>query len=85
MVFRPRGLGLPAWPLLFAAACAPGASGNGSGSGGAATGGVNADTSGERVMFTKTTARYVRFVALSEINGNPWASVAELRMVGGAP
>jgi MSHA biogenesis protein MshM len=27
--------------------------------------------------------RYVRFVALSEINGNPWASVAELRMVGG--
>jgi len=36
-------------------------------------------------MFTRKTARYVRFVALSEINGNPWASVAELRMVGGAP
>ena len=41
-----------------------------------ATGVFNADTSEERVMFTKTTARYVRFVALSEINGNAWASVA---------
>ena len=50
-----------------------------------ATGTFNADTSEERVMFTRATARYVRFVALSEINGNPWASVAELRMVGGAP
>jgi hypothetical protein len=49
------------------------------------SGTFNADTSEERVMFTRTTARYVRFVALSEINGNPWASVAELRMVGGSP
>ncbi|HLK90226.1 MAG TPA: discoidin domain-containing protein [Polyangia bacterium] len=47
--------------------------------------GSDGDTSEARVMFTRTTARYVRFVALSEINGNPWASVAELRMVGGAP
>jgi hypothetical protein len=50
-----------------------------------ATGTFNADTSEERVMFTRTTARYVRFVALSEIDGNPWASVAELRMVGSSP
>jgi hypothetical protein len=49
-----------------------------------ATGVFNADTSEERVMFTRTTARYVRFVALSEINGNPWTSVAELRLVGAA-
>jgi hypothetical protein len=47
--------------------------------------GSDGDTSEARVMFSKTTARYVRFVALSETNGNPWASVAELRMVGGAP
>ena len=47
--------------------------------------GSDTDTSEERVMFTRTTARYVRFVALSEIGGNPWASVAELRMVGGSP
>jgi hypothetical protein len=46
--------------------------------------GSDADTSEERVMFTRTTARYVRFVALSEINGNPWTSVAELRLVGAA-
>jgi hypothetical protein len=39
----------------------------------------------ERVMFTKTTARYVRFVALSQIDSNPWASVTALRMVGGTP
>lgn len=50
-----------------------------------ATGTFNSDTSEARVMFTRKTARYVRFVALSEINGNPWTSVAELRMVGGAP
>jgi hexosaminidase len=30
------------------------------------------------VPITETTARYVRFVALSEVNGNPWASGAEL-------
>ena len=46
--------------------------------------GSDSDASEERVMFTRTTARYVRFVALSEINGNPWTSVAELRLVGAA-
>jgi hypothetical protein len=30
------------------------------------------------VPFAETTARYVRFVALSEINGNPWTTAAEL-------
>jgi hypothetical protein len=30
------------------------------------------------VPFADTTARYVRFVALSEINGNPWTAAAEL-------
>jgi hypothetical protein len=49
-----------------------------------ATGTFNADTSAQRVMFTRKTGRYVRFVALSEVGGNPWTSVAELRMVGGA-
>ena len=33
-------------------------------------------------MFTSKTARYVRFVAVSEINGQPWASVAELDLIG---
>lgn len=49
-----------------------------------ATGTFNADASAQRVMFTRKAGRYVRFVALSEVGGNPWTSVAELRMVGGA-
>jgi hypothetical protein len=48
-----------------------------------ATGTFNADASAQRVMFTRKTGRYVRFVALSEVGGNAWTSVAELRMVGG--
>jgi hypothetical protein len=35
-------------------------------------------------MFTSKVARYVRFVALSEINGQPWTSVAELNLLGTA-
>jgi len=35
-------------------------------------------------MFAARSARYVRFVALSEINGQPWTSVAELDMIGTA-
>jgi hypothetical protein len=50
-----------------------------------ASGTFNADTSAQRVMFTRKTGRYVRFVALSEVGGNAWTSVAELRLVGGAP
>jgi hypothetical protein len=33
-------------------------------------------------MFTSKVARYVRFVAVGEINGRAWASVAELDMIG---
>ena len=33
-------------------------------------------------MFASKVARYVRFVALSEINGGDWASVAELDLIG---
>ena len=48
------------------------------------TGTFNADTSAQRVMFTRKAGRYIRFVALSEAGGNPWTSIAELRMVGGS-
>jgi len=47
-----------------------------------ASGTFNSDRTEKRVMFTSKTARYVRFVALSEINGQPWASVAELDLIG---
>jgi len=50
-----------------------------------ATGTFNEDLSAQRVMFTRTTGRYVRLVALSETEGNAWTSVAELRVVGGSP
>jgi len=47
-----------------------------------ASGTFNSDRNEKRVMFTSKTARYVRFVALSEINGQPWTSVAELDLIG---
>jgi hypothetical protein len=36
----------------------------------------------KRVTFEPVTARYIRLVALSEINGGDWTSVAELDLVG---
>jgi hypothetical protein len=47
-----------------------------------ASGTFNSDRTRKTVMFTRKTARYIRFVALSEINGQPWASIAELDLVG---
>ena len=49
------------------------------------SGTFNSDRSEKRVMFASKVARYVRFVALSEINGQPWTSVAELNLIGTAP
>jgi hypothetical protein len=50
-----------------------------------ATGTFTADTSEQRVMFARKTGHYIRFVALTEVNGEAWTSVAELRLVGGSP
>ncbi len=47
-----------------------------------ATGSFNSDRKEKRVTFTAKTARYLRFVALSEINGADWTSVAELDAIG---
>ena len=35
--------------------------------------------------FAPETVRYVRLVGLGEVNGNVWASMAELNVLGGAP
>src|SRR5262249_29413755 len=43
-----------------------------------------ADTTEKTVRFPATTGRYVRLIALSEINGNPWTSAAELNVFGTA-
>ena len=39
------------------------------------------DTTEKEVFFAATSARYLRFVALSEINGKTWASMAELNVL----
>src|SRR4029453_712549 len=49
-----------------------------------AAGTLAADTSEKTVRFTAKTGRYVRLVALSEINGQPWTSAAELNVLGTA-
>ncbi len=36
----------------------------------------------QRVTFPETPACYVRLRALSEVNGNPWSSAAEINLVG---
>lgn len=48
---------------------------------------VAADTfvdgaSEKKITFSSVTGQFVRFRALSEINGNPWTSVAELNITG---
>src|SRR5262249_42299737 len=49
-----------------------------------ATGTLAADTTEKTVRFTAKTGRYVRLVAVSEINGNAWTSAAELNVLGTA-
>lgn len=45
--------------------------------------GTMTDTSAPTTFsFPPTTGRYVRFVALSEVNGNAWSSCAEISFVG---
>jgi hypothetical protein len=43
-----------------------------------------ANTDEKTVVFPASTGRYVRLIAVSEINGNPWTSAAEVR-ISGAP
>ncbi|MBG6136604.1 discoidin domain-containing protein [Longispora fulva] len=47
-----------------------------------ATGTFANNTTEQTVTFAAKTGRYVRLRALSEVNGNPWTSVAELNIGG---
>src|SRR5215475_12183003 len=49
-----------------------------------AAGTLAADTTEKTVRFPAKPGRYVRLVALSEINGNAWTSAAELNVFGTA-
>ena len=40
------------------------------------------DATEKQVLFTAKSGRYVRLRALSEVNGNPWTSMAELNVLG---
>lgn len=46
-----------------------------------ATGTFAGDTTEKEVTFTGKSGSYVRFVALTEVNGNPWTSAAEINIL----
>jgi hypothetical protein len=46
-----------------------------------ATGTFPPDTTRKEVVFPGRAGRFVRFAALSEINGNPWTSAAEITVL----
>jgi hypothetical protein len=47
-----------------------------------ATGTFDSSSSEKQSLFTAKQGRYIRLRALSEINGNPWTSMAELNVFG---
>jgi hypothetical protein len=40
------------------------------------------DTTEKEIYFAATVGKFVRLVALSEVNGNPWTSAAEINVLG---
>ncbi|MCK5267074.1 MAG: discoidin domain-containing protein, partial [Spirochaetes bacterium] len=47
-----------------------------------ATGSFANDESEKHVLFSSKTGRFIRMVALDEVNGNPWTSMAEINIEG---
>ena len=47
-----------------------------------ADGTFNSNTAEKEVTFPGKIGQYIRFVALSEIEGNPWTSMAEINILG---
>ena len=47
-----------------------------------ATGTLTKDAAEKELVFKGRLGRFVRFVAQSEINGNPWTSAAEINILG---
>jgi len=40
------------------------------------------NTTEKEVLFSTTTGQFIRLKSLSEVNGNPWTSVAEITVLG---
>lgn len=47
-----------------------------------AEGEFDSESGTKTITFEKTQARYAKFVAISEVNGRTWTSVAELKFIG---
>lgn len=47
-----------------------------------ATGTLANDATEKIIAFPEKSGQYVRFKAISEVNGNPWASAAEIKVMG---
>lgn len=50
-----------------------------------ASGAFTADLEEKEVFFSPKIGQFIRLIALSEINGNPWTCVAELNVLGNSP
>ncbi len=49
------------------------------------TGTFSNDAAEKEVLFSPTNGRFIRLRAISESNGGPWTSVAEINVLGGTP
>jgi hypothetical protein len=59
---------------------------DGSNWGAAVTAGIFANTPAEKeVYFASKRGQFIRLKALSEVNGNPWASMAEINVIADLP
>ena len=47
-----------------------------------ATGSFANDATEKQVSFAPTTGRFIHLRALTEVNGNPWTSMAEINVTG---
>ncbi len=47
-----------------------------------ASGSFTNNATEKEILFASKTGRYIRLRALTEVNGNPWTSMAEINVLG---